>query len=123
MSKFIEQSEKDYLNHSGEFIVRWTEEIVDLTMDKPKENSWIAKGGFKVTSLGRTMIDKGLSRKLNEIELILIYIGFQNLSAYAPTVDQISIRFFKGDFKKTLGMLNGLVIACAIQFLEEEPNR
>ena len=122
MSKFIEQSEKDYLDCFGEFMVRWTEGIVDLTMGKPRENSWIAKGGFKVTSLGRIMIDKGLSRKLNEIELILIYVGFQNLSGCAPTIEQISSRLFKGDFNKTLAMLNSLVTACAVQFLEEEPN-
>ena len=123
MSKLITQSETDYLNHFGEFMVRWTKEIVDLTMGKPKEDSWIWRGGFRVTSLGRTMVDKVLTEKPTEMSRVLIYIGFQNLSTYVPTVDQISSKFFKRDFNKTLKVLNGLVTACAVQFLEEDPNR
>lgn len=121
MNKFITQSEEEYLNHFGEFMLRWTKGVVDLTIGKPIENSWIAKGGFKVTSVGRTLVDKGLSRKLDEIKLTLIYIGFQNLSDCVPTLEQISSRLFKGDFNKTLAMLNTLVKANAVQFLEENP--
>jgi len=123
MGKLIVQSETDYFNHFGEFIVRWAEEIFALTKGKAKETSWIWRGGLKVTSLGRDIVDKLLTEKPTEISKILIYIGSQNLSVNAPTVDQISSRFFKGDLNKTLGALNALVTSMAVQFLEEEPDR
>jgi len=120
------QNETDYLKRFPEFLIKWTEESVKIvSFGKSTDDSWIAKGGFLVTTLGRTMVIENIkkNKKLKDIDIVLIYIGFHNLAAQMPSVEQIAIRFFKGDFNKSLGVIGGLVTLCALRFVDEDSIR
>ena len=119
MGKFKTQKETDYLNKLPDFMVKWLEETVELKMGKRKEDSWITKGGLKVTSFGNKIHDTLFSEFDDTSLNVLYYIGFQNLFNFVPTIDLISNRFFKGDINKTFEKINSLLIACAIQFIEK----
>ena len=111
------ESEEQYLDRFPELTIEWTKEQVALIAGKRKEDSWLAQGGFKVTRVGCTLVETTLSKKLDIMTMVLIYIGFQNLSDHAPTIDEIASKFFKGDFNATLPIMNALFTGLAVRFI------
>lgn len=108
----------EYLNRFPELVVRWTKEKAALITGKPKEKSWIWQGRLKGTTIGHTLFVKGAGKK-DDAAKVYLYIERHNALGYAPTVNEISTVFFRGDLVKTLAVATVLVTACAVQFIEE----